>query len=88
VLGISNNRVDLRGIQGVKKDMQEIVLSCEQDPWFKQTMYLNFGDLGVKIKELVDEYQVKSHSTQNIQTIETSKNSLRIIRILRRCQEM
>ena len=45
------------------------MLSCEQDPWFKQTMYLNFGDLGIKIKELVDDYQRKTQSNQNIETI-------------------
>jgi hypothetical protein len=73
LLGIKNNRVDLTGVPGVRKDMQEIVLSAEQDPWFKQSMYLNFGDLGVKIKELVDDFQAKTKSNQNIQTIEDIK---------------
>ena len=31
LLGISNNRVDLRGRPGVTKDMEQIVLSAEQD---------------------------------------------------------
>jgi len=73
LLGIRNNRVDLKGVPGVRKDLQEIVLSSEQDPWFKQTMYLNFGDLGVKIKELVDEYQSKTKSNQSIETIDDIK---------------
>jgi len=73
LLGMSNNRVDLKNVPGVKKDMQEIVLSSEQDPWFKQTMYLNFGDLGEKIKELVDDYQQKTKSNQNIESIEDIK---------------
>jgi len=73
LLGIKNNRVDLKGVPGIKKDLSEIVLSAEQDPWFKQTMYLNFGDLGVKIKDLVDDYQVKTKSNQNIETIEDIK---------------
>jgi len=48
-------------------------LSAEQDPWFKQTMYLNFGDLGVKIKDLVDDFQSKTKSNQNVNTIEDIK---------------
>lgn len=32
-------------------------------------MYLNFGDLGEKVKELVDEYQAKSHSTQKLESL-------------------
>jgi len=73
LLGTKNNRVDLKGVPGIRKDLSEIVLSSEQDPWFKQTMYLNFGDLGVKIKELVDDYQVKTKSNQNIETIDDIK---------------
>lgn len=74
LLGIKNSRVDMRSVPGIRKDMQEIVLSSEQDPWFKQTMYLNFGDLGVKIKELVDEFQDKTKSNQSIQSIGTCHN--------------
>jgi vacuolar protein sorting-associated protein 45 len=36
-------------------------------------MYLNFGDLGIKVKELVDEYQRKTQSNQNIETVEDIK---------------
>lgn len=32
-------------------------------------MYLNFGDLGIKVKELVDEYQQKTKNHQNIDSI-------------------
>jgi len=48
-------------------------LSPEQDPWFKQTMYSNFGELGEKIKELVDDFQSKTKSNQNVNTIEDIK---------------
>jgi len=36
-------------------------------------MYLNFGDLGIKVKELVDDYQRKTQSNQNIETVEDIK---------------
>eukprot|EP01118_Nematostelium_gracile_P017013 TRINITY_DN7149_c0_g1_i2.p1 TRINITY_DN7149_c0_g1~~TRINITY_DN7149_c0_g1_i2.p1 ORF type:complete len:395 (-),score=104.61 TRINITY_DN7149_c0_g1_i2:24-1208(-) len=73
LMGINNNRVDLSNVKGVQKDMKEIVLSSDQDPWYKQTMYLNFGDLGVKIKELVDDFQAKTKSNQNIQSMDDIK---------------
>lgn len=45
------------------------MLSSEQDPFFKANMYENFGDIGMNIKRLVDEFQQVSKSNQNIQTI-------------------
>lgn len=49
--------------------LQEIVLSSEQDSFFKANMYENFGDIGMNIKRMVDEFQQVSKSNQNIQTI-------------------
>jgi len=72
MLGIKNNRVDLSSAPG-RGNMTEIVLSPEQDQWYKDCMYSNFGDLGVKIKELVDDFQAKTKSNQNIQSIEDIK---------------
>ena len=48
---------------------QEVVLSSEQDAFFKANMYENFGDLGMNIKKMVDEFQQKAKSNQNIQTL-------------------
>lgn len=48
---------------------QEVVLSSEQDSFFKSNMYENFGDIGLNIKRLVDEFQQVSKSNQNIQTV-------------------
>lgn len=42
---------------------QEIVLSPEQDPFFAQNLYNNFGDLGANIKSYVSEFQTRSVST-------------------------
>jgi len=73
LLTIKNNRVDLSNVPGVKKEMQEVVLSPEQDSFYKANMYSNFGDLGANIRALVDEYQAKTKNNQNIQTIADMK---------------
>ncbi|KAB2603610.1 vacuolar protein sorting-associated protein 45-like protein [Pyrus ussuriensis x Pyrus communis] len=70
LIGIQDNKVDLRNIGNFPKDQQEVVLSSEQDAFFKKNMYENFGDIGMNIKQLVDEFQQISKSNQNIQTIE------------------
>ncbi|KAL9261543.1 Vacuolar protein sorting-associated protein 45-like protein, partial [Drosera capensis] len=48
----------------------EIVLSSEQDAFFRGNMYKNFGEIGMNIKSMVDEFQQVAKSNQNIQTIE------------------
>jgi len=65
--------VDLRTVPGIKDELKEIVLSPESDPFYKSNMFSNFGDLGVAIKQLVDEYQDKSKLNTNIQTIDEMK---------------
>uniref|UniRef100_A0A5B7A9N4 Putative Vacuolar protein sorting 45 n=1 Tax=Davidia involucrata TaxID=16924 RepID=A0A5B7A9N4_DAVIN len=69
LIGIQDNKVDLRNI-GKSKDQQEVVLSSEQDAFFKANMYENFGDIGMNIKRMVDEFQQAAKSNQNLQTIE------------------
>jgi vacuolar protein sorting-associated protein 45 len=34
LLGLNDNRCVLRGAPGVRKDLEEVVLSCTQDPFF------------------------------------------------------
>ncbi|KAG2663201.1 hypothetical protein I3843_16G019200 [Carya illinoinensis] len=70
LIGIQDNKVDLRSIGKIPKDQQEVVLSSEQDAFFKANMYENFGDIGLNIKRLVDEFQQIAKSNQKIQTIE------------------
>lgn len=57
LLGIHNNRVDLKNVPNIKKDSTEVVLSSQQDQFFRSTMYLNLGDLGGRMKQLVQDYQ-------------------------------
>lgn len=70
LIGIQDNKVDLRSIGDFPKDQQEVVLSSEQDTFFKANMYENFGDIGMNIKRMVDEFQQVAKSNQSIQTIE------------------
>ncbi|GAV58819.1 Sec1 domain-containing protein [Cephalotus follicularis] len=70
LIGIQDNKVDLRSIGKIPKDQQEVVLSSEQDTFFKANMYENFGDIGMNIKRMVDDFQQVAKSNQNIQTVE------------------
>ncbi|XP_068641634.1 vacuolar protein sorting-associated protein 45 homolog isoform X1 [Aristolochia californica] len=70
LIGIHDNVVNMRNIGKHRKDLQDVVLSSEQDEFFKMNMFENFGDLGMNIKRMVDEFQLLSKSNQNIQTIE------------------
>ncbi|EOY16628.1 Sec1-like protein - like 8 [Theobroma cacao] len=70
LIGIQDNKVDLRSISNLPKDQQEVVLSSEQDAFFQANMYENFGDIGMNIKRMVDDFQQVAKSNQNIQTIE------------------
>lgn len=72
LLTIDNNRVDASHFH-TKQDPPQLVLSAEQDTFYRDNMFVNFGDLGVNIKALVDEYQTKTKSNQNIQSIEDIK---------------
>ncbi|KAJ6774120.1 VESICLE PROTEIN SORTING-ASSOCIATED [Salix purpurea] len=70
LVGIHDNKVDLSSTGKLPKDQQEVVLSSEQDAFFKANMYENFGDIGMSIKRMVDDFQQVAKSNQNIQTIE------------------
>merc|ERR1712196_255400 len=60
LLGINNNRVSLKGAKGIKKDLEEIVVSVTQDDFFANNKDANFGDLGTAVKGLLDDYQSKA----------------------------
>jgi vacuolar protein sorting-associated protein 45 len=70
LLGIHNNRVVLRGAPGIRKDLEEVVISSTQDQFFAKHRYSNFGDLGTAVKSLLDEYQKNAKMNENITSIE------------------
>lgn len=73
LLGVQNGRVDLSDVPDIRPELKEIVLSQDQDPFFKKNMYLNFGDLGGNIKEYVEQYQSKTKNSANIESITDMK---------------
>ncbi|RDW89439.1 putative vacuolar protein sorting protein VpsB [Coleophoma cylindrospora] len=73
LLGIQNGRVDLSDIPDVRPELKEVVLSQDQDPFFKKNMFLNFGDLGGNIKDYVEQYQSKTKNSSNIESIADMK---------------
>ncbi|KAF3519493.1 hypothetical protein DY000_02062275 [Brassica cretica] len=69
LIGLHDNKVDLRFIGSLPKDQQvEVVLLSEQDSFFKSNMYL--GILGMNIKRMVGDFQKVAKSNQNIHTVE------------------
>ncbi|KID99130.1 vacuolar protein sorting-associated protein 45, partial [Metarhizium majus ARSEF 297] len=73
LLGIHNGRVDLSNVPDIRPELREIVLSQDQDPFFKKNMFLNFGDLGSTIKDYVEQYQSKTKNNANIESIADMK---------------
>ncbi|KAG6006054.1 hypothetical protein E4U21_007414 [Claviceps maximensis] len=73
LIGIQNGRVDLSDVPDVRPELREIVLSQDQDPFFKKNMFLNFGDLGGTVKDYVEQYQSKTKNNANIESISDMK---------------
>ncbi|SAL95277.1 hypothetical protein [Absidia glauca] len=73
LIGIHHGRVDMSNVPDIRNELKEIALSPDQDPFFKKSMYWNLGDLGANIKKYVDEYQTKTKSNMNIESIADMK---------------
>uniref|UniRef100_A0A3P9KPB0 Vacuolar protein sorting 45 homolog n=1 Tax=Oryzias latipes TaxID=8090 RepID=A0A3P9KPB0_ORYLA len=59
LLGLNNNRIDLSRVPGISKDLKEVVLSAENDEFYANNLYLNFGEIGTNINDMkafVDNY--------------------------------
>lgn len=73
-IGIKRNIVDLSGIPEIDENLQTVTLSPKQDAFFHDTMYLNFGELGDRVKQYVTNYKDKTHTNSQIDSIEDIKN--------------
>ncbi|EPZ35056.1 Sec1-like 2 domain-containing protein [Rozella allomycis CSF55] len=73
LIGINNGRVDMTSVPNIKAEMKEIVLNGEIDSFYKKNMFLNLGDLGANIKEYVLEYQTKTKSSKEIESLSDMK---------------
>jgi vacuolar protein sorting-associated protein 45 len=56
LLGIKNNRVDLKHLSHLSDEMKEVVLSWDEDEFFRQIMFSNFGDVADAIHQLVQTF--------------------------------
>lgn len=74
LLTIYNNRVNLSQVPGISKELTEVVLSAEQDPFYAKNIFLNYGEIGQNIKQLMEQFQMKAKSHQKIESIADMKN--------------
>ncbi|CCH46610.1 Syntaxin-binding protein 2 [Wickerhamomyces ciferrii] len=73
LIGIENNTVDLSNSPGITEDLAKIVLSARQDPFYDESMFLNFGDLSDKIKDYVSNYKDKTKTSRKLDTVDDMK---------------
>ena len=76
LIGIENDRVDLRGRPGIADDLTEVVLSAGSDAFFAAHMHDNFGDVSAACKAALDAYQRDAKMNENITSIEDMQNFL------------
>ncbi|KAH8324997.1 hypothetical protein KR074_002697 [Drosophila pseudoananassae] len=74
LLHINNNRVDLSDRPNVPKDFKELVLSGDQDEFYGNNMYSNYGEIGSTIKQLMEEFQRKANDHKKVESIADMKN--------------
>uniref|UniRef100_A0AAQ4QWE9 Vacuolar protein sorting 45 homolog n=1 Tax=Gasterosteus aculeatus aculeatus TaxID=481459 RepID=A0AAQ4QWE9_GASAC len=77
LLGLNNNRIDLSRVPGISKDLKEVVLSAENDEFYANNLYLNFGEIGTNIKNLMEDFQKKKPKEQQKLESITDMKSLR-----------
>lgn len=76
LIGVEDNRVDLRNVPNIPEDQKEVVLSSQQDSFFEAHMHDNFGDVGASVAKLVDELQQKDRKNKALQTLEDMQQVL------------
>lgn len=70
LLGIENNRVSMKQVPGIRKELVEVVLNPGQDMFFRGAMFLNFGELGQSVKQLVADFQKTNNNHARLDSIE------------------
>lgn len=69
LLGIKKNRVNMKDVPGTPEELKEVVLSADQDAFYAEHMYHDFGELGVAVQDLVRRYQANKNTHKNISTL-------------------
>lgn len=75
LIGIGNdsNMVDLSHVNNVSKELQKVIMNPNEDKFYSQSMFLNFGDLSTKLKDYVEEYKLQTKTNSNIGSIKDMK---------------
>ena len=53
LIGIKDNRVDLKHVENLSEEMKEVVLSSEDDTFYRRVMHQDFGSISGEIQNLV-----------------------------------
>ena len=53
LIGIKDNRVDLKHVESLSEEMKEVVLSSEDDTFYRKVMHADFGSISGEIQNLV-----------------------------------
>ncbi len=56
LIGIKDNRVDLKHLEHISDEMKEVVLSSGDDPFFRKVLHTNYGELNHEIQALVKNF--------------------------------
>lgn len=71
ILGIKNNRVDMKSkVPNIAEDMREVVISSDDDQFFRSIMYKNFGEVAEEIHNLVQKFLNNKQSQAQFSSIE------------------
>jgi vacuolar protein sorting-associated protein 45 len=70
---IFRNKLDSSEMGGLNAETNELVFSSTVDDFLKENMYLNFGEIGDKVQEVVMEYQGKVKDSRKLDTIQEMK---------------
>ena len=70
LVGIKDNRVDLKHLEHLSEEMKEVVISSEDDHFYRRVMHYNFGDLSGEIQGLVSKFLASKKSAAQFNSIE------------------
>jgi len=74
LIGIHNNTVDLQGRPDVPDEMKKMTLSADLDEFYRLNMYVNFGEIGTTIQNLVKSFQEKVKIQKKLDSINDIKD--------------
>ena len=62
LLEIQSNRVDLKHLDHLSAEMKEVVLSSDDDQFFRSIMFKNYGEVAEEIHSLVQRFLTNKKS--------------------------